>query len=66
MSLRTVHLVFITLSTLVSFFFGVWAVMTGLSDQHALLIIGGLAAFVVGTGLILYGVAFRRKTRHMA
>lgn len=66
MSLRTIHLVFIALSTLVSFFFGVWAIMTGLSDQQTLLVLGGLAAFLAGIGLILYGVAFRKKTRHMA
>ena len=65
MSLRTLHLVFITVSVLVAFVFGLWALISGLRDTSALLIIGGLAAFVSGIVLILYGVSFRRKTVHL-
>ena len=66
MSIRTLHLVFITVSVLVTFFFGVWAVMTGLRDDSLLLVAGGMVAFVSGIVLILYGVSFRRKTAGMA
>ena len=62
MSLRTLHLVFITLSTLVAFLFGVWATIAGLRDQSVLFAIGGLASFAGGIILIMYGISFRRKT----
>lgn len=67
MSLRTLHLVFITGSVLVMFVFGLWALITGLREvsPSILLVAGGLAAFVTGIVLILYGIAFRRKTVHL-
>ncbi|MDE2730139.1 MAG: hypothetical protein OXM02_04265 [Bacteroidota bacterium] len=67
MSLRTLHLVFITVSVLVMFVFGLWALIHGLDEvtPSALLVAGGLAAFLSGIVLILYGVSFRRKTVHL-
>ena len=65
MSLRTLHLVFITVSVLVAFFFGIWALITGLRDASTLLVAGGMAAFVSGIILILYGISFRRKSVHL-
>lgn len=65
MSLRTLHLVFITVSVLVTFLFGIWALITGLRDASTLLVAGGMAAFVSGIILILYGVSFRRKSVHL-
>ena len=67
MSLRTLHLIFITVSVLVTFVFGLWALINGLDEASpsALLIAGGLAAFLSGIVLILYGISFRRKTVHL-
>jgi len=67
MSLRTLHLVFITVSVLVMFVFGLWALIHGVDEvtPSGLLVAGGLAAFLSGIVLILYGVSFRRKTVHL-
>ena len=64
MSLRTFHIVFITVSALVAFFFGVWMLFRGLVDSGSvLMMLGGLAAFGAGVGLILYGIRFIRKLK---
>ena len=63
MSLKTFHIVFIAVSTLVAFFFGVWAIFRGLVDSSWVMAISGLVAFVAGVGLIYYGVRFIRKLK---
>jgi hypothetical protein len=58
MSLRAFHLLFIALSAALAFVFGVWA----LENVSTIL---GAASFVLGAGLLAYGVWFLRKTRGM-
>lgn len=63
MSLKTFHIAFITLSSLMSFGCGAWGlaqyVHTG-SFGHLTFAISGLLG---GIGLIVYGVRFLRKLR---
>ncbi len=62
-SLKSFHIVFIAVSTLVVFFFGVWAAFRGIVDSRAMMVAAGLAAFGAGAGLICYGVGFIRKLK---
>ena len=65
MSLRAFHLLFITLSVVLAAFFAAWAA-SQYQAQHALgYAIAGVAALAAGGGLVAYGAAFRRKTRHL-
>ena len=58
MSLRWFHVLFITLSTLMSIGFGVW----GLFNQHIAL---GVASLAVSGGLCGYGTYFLQKARRL-
>jgi hypothetical protein len=58
MSLKWFHVVFITLSTLMSIGFGVW----GLYNQRVAL---GIASLAVSAGLCVYGTYFLQKARRM-
>jgi hypothetical protein len=58
MSLKWFHIVFITLSVMLSVWFGVW----GLFHQQVALGIGSLGASV---GLVLYGNYFLGKARKL-
>ena len=66
MSLRTFHIVFITTSVLLALFFGVWALITGISGSSGLMVVAGLVSFVAGAALVLYGVSFARKIKEVA
>ena len=56
MSLKLFHIVFVTCSSLLAFLFGGWSVARGGGY-----VIGGIAAFLVGIALVVYGVWFWRK-----
>ena len=58
MSLKWFHIVFISLSMVVSLGFGVWA----LFNQHVAL---GLASLGASAGLVVYGNYFVGKTRKL-
>jgi hypothetical protein len=58
MSLKWFHIVFISLSVLVSLAFGIW----GLFNQHLAL---GLASLAGSAGLCVYGNYFLDKARKM-
>jgi hypothetical protein len=58
MSLKWFHIVFITLSVMLSVWFGVW----GLFNQQVALGIGSLVASI---GLVLYGNHFLAKVRKL-
>lgn len=58
MSLKWFHIVFITLSMLVSLGFGVWGV---LNQQAAL----GIASLASSAGLVVYGNYFLGKARKL-
>ena len=65
MSLRSVHIVFITLATLLSAWAGVWCVFSSAGIEGGFQAMGiGLLALALG--LIGYGVWFVRKTRGMS
>jgi membrane protein implicated in regulation of membrane protease activity len=57
MSLKSVHLLFISLASLLAFGFGIWCLRRG--EYSAL----GLMAILLGVGLVAYGMWFVRKIR---
>jgi membrane protein implicated in regulation of membrane protease activity len=57
-SLKTFHLFFITISTLLCAWVGVWAVRHGREALAALFV-------ALGVALITYGVRFRRKLKEL-
>ena len=63
MSLKNFHLIFIAVSTLLAIGFGVWwfRAFTVSGDIGDLIM--GISSCIVGFGLIVYGVRFRRKIR---
>ena len=58
MSLKWFHIVFISLSVLLSLWFGIW----GLFNQHVAL---GAMSLVASAGLVLYGNYFLAKARKL-
>jgi len=58
MSLKWFHIVFVSLSMVVSLGFGVW----GLFNQHAAL---GIASLAASAGLVVYGNYFLGKVRKL-
>ena len=65
MSLRAFHLFFIVLSVLLAAFVAAWAVGQYRVDHAAVDAVWGVGAVVLGGGLVVYGAAFQRKTRHL-
>ena len=65
MSLKAFHIVFIALSVVLAFGFGVWLFnafgATGDSRQA----VGGAISLATGAGLIVYGFRFLRKLKHI-
>jgi len=65
MSLKAFHLLFITLSVILTAFFAAWAAARYSAARditYAVVAAGSLAA---GLGLVLYGARFQRKTRNL-
>ena len=63
MSLKAVHICFISLSILLAFGFGVWAVQGYSSSENLLFLTLGIASLVVGVFLIGYLFWFVSKMK---
>ncbi len=59
MSLKALHLIFVTLLTMLSFGCSAWAFQAGS-------VMGGAAALVGGMFVIVYGVYFLRKLKNIS
>jgi len=59
-SLKSFHILFITMASLLAFGFGAWALSPQLAASYRAL---GVVSLVLGAGLIVYGVWFLRKIR---
>jgi hypothetical protein len=67
MSLKAFHILFVTVSTLLAFGFGAWAIVQYVHEQSS----GGqlalgIASLVVGVALIVYGRYFLRKLKDVS
>ena len=65
MSLRAFHLLFITLSVILTAFFAAWAAGQYSSARDASYAVAAVGSLAAGFGLVLYGARFQRKTRHL-
>jgi len=63
MSLKIFHIIFISLSILLSFGFGVWSIRFSATENHGGYFWAGLISFVVSMALIVYGVNFIKKMK---
>lgn len=63
MNLRGFHLLFITLSVLLTLFLAVWAFGRG-SERTVAQTAIGMLSIVGAVALTAYGIAFRRKSRY--
>jgi len=59
MSLKAFHILFVTISCLLAFGFGVWSLQTGGKATSVL-------AFAAGIGLIIYGIKFYQKIKKLS
>ena len=65
MNLRNFHLLFVTLSVVLTAFFAAWAAGQYRLDHETGYAVAGAASLAAGAGLAVYGAAFQRKTRRM-
>jgi hypothetical protein len=65
MSLRAFHLFFIALSVVLAAFVAAWAASEYRARHELTYAIGAAASIAAAGGLIAYGAAFQRKTRHL-
>jgi hypothetical protein len=67
MSLKTVHLVFVTAALLMTAFFGAWAWRTYASPEGTQGdLIYGVLSIVAFAGLLIYGRYFLKKLKHIS
>lgn len=65
MSLKAFHIFFIAVSILLAVGFGVWEVVEYADSGAAGRLIAALLSFLVAVALIVYGVRFLRKLKHI-
>jgi len=61
MSLKAFHIVFIIFSTVCVFGFGVWLLLVSDAGTTTLNVGGAALSFLMGAGLIVYGIKFLKK-----
>jgi hypothetical protein len=66
MSLKAFHITFIIVSTLMAFGFALWAFLEAQSTGSASATAAGAGGVLAGIGLILYGIRFLRKLKHVS
>ncbi len=65
MSLKAIHLVFITVSTVLAFGFGWWELRSYFANQAKLDLVLGVASLVAGIVLVAYGRYFLKKLKNI-
>ena len=65
MSLKALHLVFVTASTLMGFFVGGWGIKNYRADGSVEALILGILSIVLAIGMIWYGKIVLKKLRNI-
>lgn len=65
MSLKYFHILFITLSIILAFAFGIWGVNSYSTSDDTTHLTLGIISFLVGVGLIIYGMKVYQKLKKM-
>lgn len=63
MSLKAFHIFFITISTILSVCFGLWAIRNYNHHQETLSLVIGYASLAGAVALLVYGVWFLKKLK---
>lgn len=66
MSLKALHIVFVTAATLLAAVFGAWAVLQFRSGAGAGYLATAIVAFTAAIALVLYGRWFLRKLKNVS
>ena len=66
MSLKAFHIFFITASTLLAFMFSAWLMQSYRETGDVSQLLAGGTSFFAAIGLIVYGIRFRRKLKHVS
>lgn len=65
MSLKSFHLFFIAVSILLAVGFGIWEIAAYTDDGAGGRLVAALVSFAVAAALIVYGIRFIRKLKHV-
>ena len=65
MSLKAFHIFFIATSTLVAFGFGVWGIYIHFVEYNAGYLIMGVLSLIGSVVLVIYGIRFLRRFKHV-
>jgi len=65
MSLKGFHIVFITFSTLLALGSGAWCLWVDSVSGSSAFRTGAVCSFVIGAGLVIYGIWFWRKMKRL-
>ena len=65
MSLKAFHIVFIALSVLLAIGFGIWMLTADSGFGGVADFAGALLSFLIAATLVVYGVRFLRKYKHL-
>lgn len=66
MSLKALHIFFVSCSTLLALGVAVWCVMQFFDKKGAGYLLAGIGSAGAGVGLVWYGVAVYRKLKNMS
>lgn len=65
MSLKTFHIIFVTISTLFAFLFGGWMMKSYEASKQTADLVLGLCSFAGGVALLVYGRYFLKKLKRI-
>jgi hypothetical protein len=65
MSLKVVHIAFISLSILLALGFAGWEVQNYVETGELLQLVAGILSFCIAIGLVVYGMYFLKKLKHV-
>jgi len=65
MTLKAFHILFIALSILLAWGFGIWCVQSHFLGNDGVYLGMGIVSFGAGIGLVFYGVWFLKKLKQM-
>ena len=66
MSLRAFHVLFIALSVILTAFFAAWAFGQYRAESAIGYVVAAVTSLAAGIGLVIYGVAFLKKTKRFS
>ncbi len=66
MSLKAFHIFFIGLSVLTAAGFGIWLIGQYSAAGRTIFLISAIISFIVASGLVVYGIRFLKKLKHVS